>query len=90
MAITRAELIAEFVGTHQDGTFDNSRADDIATRWFKSQRARIDLLEKYHKKIKKSLSPIRAGQFLQIENQLGLFIDMTIAAEMPLVGERPK
>jgi hypothetical protein len=88
LAISRAELIAEFVQSHKDGTLDNPRADDIATRWFKGQRARLDLMEKYHRKIKKTLSPIRAGQFLQIENQLGLFIDMTIAAEMPLVGEQ--
>ena len=88
MAVGRAELIAEFVKSHQDGTFDNPRADDIASRWFKGQRARLDLMEKYHKKVKKTLTPIRAGQFLQIEHQLGIFIDMTIAAEMPLVGEK--
>jgi len=46
------------------------------------------LLEKYHRKIKKTLSPIQAGQFLQIENQIGIFVDMTIAAEMPLVGPK--
>jgi hypothetical protein len=90
MAVGRAELIAEFVKSHQDGTFDNPRADDIASRWFKGQRARLDLMEKYHKKVKKMLTPIRAGQFLQIEHQLGIFIDMTIAAEMPLVGEQKK
>jgi len=90
MAVGRAELITEFVQSHKDGTFDNARADDIASRWFKGQRARLDLLEKYHRKVKKALSPVRAGQFLQIENQLGLFIDMTIAAEMPLVGDQPK
>ena len=90
MAVGRAELIAEFVKSHQDGTFDNPRADDIASRWFKGQRARLDLMEKYHKKVKKTLTPIRAGQFLQIEHQLGIFIDMTIAAEMPLVGEQKK
>ena len=90
MAVGRAELIAEFVKSHQDGTFDNPRADDIASRWFKGQRARLDLMEKYHKKVKKTLTPIRAGQFLQIEHQLGIFIDMTIAAEMPLVGEKSK
>jgi len=33
---------------------------------------------------------VQAGQFLQIENQLMLFIDITIAGEMPLVGERTK
>src|SRR5262245_46842823 len=56
LAVTRAELIAEFVQAHQDGTFDNARARDIAKRWFKGQRARLDLLEKYHGKIEKILS----------------------------------
>ena len=43
-AINRAELIAEFVQSHQDGSFDNAKAKDVARRWFKSQRARLDLL----------------------------------------------
>ena len=89
-AIQRAEFIAEFVQSHKDGTFDNARAKDMAKRWFKVQRARLDLIEKYHGKIEKTLSPIQAGQFLQIENQLAIFIDMTIASEMPLVGAKTK
>ena len=89
-AIHRAEFIAEFVQAHRDGTFDNARARDMAKRWFKVQRARLDLLEKYHKKIQKGLSAVQAGQFLQIENQICIFIDTTIAAEMPLVGEKIK
>lgn len=87
-AIRRAEFIAEFVQTHKNGTFDNARAKDMAKRWFKAQRARLNLVEKYHGKIEKALSPIQAGQFLQIENQLAIFIDITIASEMPLVGEK--
>ena len=90
LAISRAELTAEFVKSHQNGTFNDAKAKDVAKRWFKSQRARLDLLEKYHGKIEKALSPIKAGQFLQIENQLGLFIDVTIASEMPIVGEQKK
>jgi hypothetical protein len=89
-AIRRAEFIAEFVGSHKDGTFDNARAKDMAKRWFKVQRARLDLIEKYHGRIEKTLSSIQAGQFLQIENQLAIFIDMTIASEMPLVGEKTR
>jgi hypothetical protein len=89
-AVSRAEFIAEFVQSHKDGTFDNAKAKDMAKRWFKAQRARLDLIEKYHGQIEKALSPIQAGQFLQIENQLGIFIDLTIAAEMPLVGEKTK
>jgi hypothetical protein len=48
----------------------------------------LDLLEKYHTKIEKALTSVQAGQFLQIENQLGLFIDVAIASEMPTVGKK--
>ena len=88
LAINRAEMITEFVQSHQDGSFDNVKAKDMARRWFKRQRARLDLLEKYHGKIGKTLTSVQAGQFLQIENQIGLFIDVTIASEMPLVGTK--
>ena len=54
------------------------------------RRDRLDLWEKYHGKIEKSLTSLQAGQFLQIENQLALFVDITIAGEMPLVGEKIK
>jgi hypothetical protein len=90
LAINRAELVGDFVKAHSDGSFDNAKAKDIAKRWFKSQRARLDLLDNYHGKIEKALTPVQAGQFLQIENQLGLFIDLAIASEMPVVGSKPK
>jgi hypothetical protein len=89
-AVNRAEFIGEFIQAHKDGTFENPKAKDMAKRWFKAQRARLDLLEKYHGKIEKTLSPVQAGQFLQIENQIGLFIDVTIASEMPRVGATSK
>lgn len=85
-AVSKTELITEFVQAHKDGTFDEAKAKDMAKRWFKSQRARLDLLEKYHGKIERALSAVQAGQFLQIENQIGLFIDVAIASEMPAVG----
>jgi len=87
-AINRTEFIAEFVTSHQDGTFDNAKAKEMAKRFFKAQRARFNLLEKYHRKIEKALSAVQAAQFLQIENQINIFIDMTIASEMPRVGEK--
>jgi hypothetical protein len=90
LAINRAEMVSEFVQCHQDGSFDNVKARDMAKRWFKSQRARLDLLEKYHGKIEKALTSVQAGQFLQIENQLGLFVDVAIASEMPTVGSKGK
>ena len=87
-SINRAEMVGEFVRSHRDGSFDNAKAKDIAKRWFKSQRTRLDLLERYHTRIEKALTSVQAGQFLQIENQIGLFIDLTIASEMPKVGTK--
>ena len=90
LALNRAELVSEFVASHEDGTFDDAKAKDIAKRWFKSQKARLDLLENYHGKIEQALNSIHAGQFLQVENQVGLFIDLAIASEMPTVGSKSK
>jgi hypothetical protein len=90
LAIDRAELVSEFVRSHENGSFDELKAKDMARRWFKSQRSRLDLLEKYHRKIEKALTSVQAGQFLQIENQIGLFADLTIASEMPAVGNKGK
>ena len=55
-----------------------------------SQQDRLDLWRKYHKRISRALSPLRGGQFLQVENQMALFIDLNIAEEMPPIalGER--
>lgn len=92
LSIQRAEFIAEFIKHHEAGVQGtpegNDRAKDMARRWFKVQRARLDLLEKYHRKIQKALTPVQAGQFLQIEHQIGLFVDVTIASEMPIVGQK--
>lgn len=36
------------------------------------------------------MSPIRAAQFLQVENQMATFVDLSIASEMPGIGDTPK
>lgn len=44
----------------------------------------------YHKQISDAVSPVRAAQFLQIENQVAIFVDLNIASEMPLVDSAVK
>src|SRR5262245_58445595 len=90
LATKRAEFIAEFVKSHGDGSFDNDKAKSMAKRWFDGENERLDLLQKYHKKVGENLSAIQAAQFLQIEHQIGILIDLTIASEMPKVGEKLK
>ena len=85
----KLELIREFVGLHLNGKLDDAKAKDLAERSLKNAQERLDLWKKYNKEISKALSPIRGAQFLQIENQMALFVDLTIASEMPAVGSKP-
>lgn len=79
-------LIREFMAHYRNGTLNNENAKPMAKRWLKNTQARLDLWNKYYKKLSKELSPIRGAQFLQIENQMALFVDMSIASEMPTIG----
>ena len=79
-------LIREFMSHYRNGTLDDRNAKSMAERWLKNAQARLDLWKQYQKKISKAVSPMRAAQFLQIENQLALFVDMSIASEMPEIG----
>lgn len=81
----KLELIREFFKYHTRGSLTNEKSKDIATRWLENLQERTDLWKKYHKRISDDLSPIRAAQFLQIENQIALFIDLSIASEMPAI-----
>jgi hypothetical protein len=82
-------LIREFATLHFGGTLDNKKADELAAGWFKNTQERLDLWKRYHRKISKAVSPIRAAQFLQVEHQMALLIDLNVAAEMPAIGLKP-
>jgi hypothetical protein len=85
VADKKVALIREFSEHCSQGTLDNKAADTIAQQWLKNVEARLDLWKKYRKKIAKAVSPARAAQFLQVENQVALFMDLNIAAEMPVL-----
>lgn len=90
--VGKTEFVAEYIRQHRgarpDPSVSNARASDMARRWFKLERARLDLLERYFERIEKEMSAFQAAQFLQIEYELNLFLDVTIAREIPLVSER--
>lgn len=85
VADRKIALLREF-GEHQArGTLDGRAADQLARRWLKNVEDRLDLWKKYRQRIAKAVSPARAAQFLQVEHQMALFIDLSIAAEMPIL-----
>jgi hypothetical protein len=83
VADQKVALLREFGDRCAKGTLDNQAADKMAQQWLKNAQARLDLWKKYQKKIARAVSPARAAQFLQVEHQMALFIDLNIAAEMP-------
>jgi len=60
-------------------------AEEIVEESFSIASDRIDLLQKYYKKVSKAIGVIPAARFVQIENQLMTLLDAQIAGEVPLV-----
>ncbi|HOX04362.1 MAG TPA: hypothetical protein P5555_18930 [Candidatus Paceibacterota bacterium] len=83
VADKKIALLREFGERCAHGTLDDRAADTMAQQWLKNAQARLDLWKKYQKRIAKAVSPARAAQFLQVEHQMALFMDLNIAAEMP-------
>lgn len=79
----KVALLREFTSRLRDGTLDDTATDRLTRRWLRNAQARLDLWTKYQKKMAKAVSPARALQFLQVEHQMALFIDLNIAAELP-------
>jgi hypothetical protein len=64
---------------------NNEIADNLALRSLKIRDDRNELWRKYYNRVKKATSPIIAGQFLQIENELNLLSDLKISTETPIL-----
>jgi len=86
----KLSLLKGFFKNHESGTLNDSSSADLAEKWLKLAEDRIALWRKYHGRIAQAVSPIRAAQFLQVEHQISLFIDINIAAEAPLISDSPR
>ena len=79
-------LIREFLVHHRDDTLGDQNSKELAAQWLQNAQDRLDLWKKYHQEISDAVSPMRAAQFLQVENQMAIFVDLNIASEMPMIG----
>jgi hypothetical protein len=83
-------LIVEFMSHHKAGTLTDQNSQELARQWLQNSQDRLDLWKKYHQQISAAVSPMRAAQFLQVENQIAIFVDLNIASEMPVIGSQLK
>jgi hypothetical protein len=82
----RLLMIERFVQAQTGNTLDNKLASRLSDKWFNLQKIRLDLWKKYYDKIAEAVSPIRAAQFVQVEHEVALLVDINIASEMPSIG----
>jgi len=79
------QLIRDFLELSASGETADKEWNSVAKQWLKNKGAQLQLWEKYQKQISKKVSGYRAAQFLQVENQMRLFLDLSIANEMPII-----
>jgi hypothetical protein len=58
-------------------------AKDLTERSIKVRKNRLDLQKDYFKKFSKLITPIRAARWLQLENQLGLLLELQLVSQIP-------
>lgn len=82
----RMSLITDYADNY--GKMTDAIADRIARAALDSESKRVALKQKYYDRLAKTLSPITAARFFQVENQILLLLDLQISASLPLVQEQ--
>lgn len=86
MNTRRINVIREFMEAYPNISDDKAR--EFSRRTFAFTRGRLELLEKYSRKLERATSPILAARFAQIENQLLMLVDVQLASDFPLVPRK--
>jgi hypothetical protein len=82
----RLQLIRDYEFNY--GQMDDKTANNLAERALKIREKKLKLLKEYYERIKRATSPVIAARFLQVENQIGLLVDIEIASKMPLLTKK--
>ncbi len=83
-------LLREYLTYRKEGTLTEERCREFTAQWLENAQARLDLWKKYNEQISARVSPLRGAQFLQVENQMALYVDSSVASDMPIVGSSPE
>ncbi len=84
----RISLIENYIDNYENMT--DQKADQLMTQVFALEAQRAELKKKYFDKMKKTLSPVTAARFFQIENQIQHIIDLQISASLPTMQQASK
>jgi hypothetical protein len=88
LADDRISIIKDYASQYANIT--DAQANSLTERYFKNESSILKLQEKYYKKISKSVSPLKATQFMQAEQYLQTQIRAAVQDEIPFIGEFEK
>jgi len=79
--------ILEYAKIYNSGSMTDEKADELAKLALELESERTNLKKKYYEMIREQLGGIIATQFLQVENQMLMIVDLQIASSLPIVGK---
>jgi hypothetical protein len=79
----RVALLKEYANSYN--TLTDQQVQSLADRSFGLQKKRIDLRQKYFKKLSKAVSPKSAARFVQVEDRVDMLVNLEVAASVPMV-----
>jgi hypothetical protein len=88
LADDRIDIIKDYADQYVGMTDDQSKA--LGKRYFKNESAILKLQQKYYNKMSKSVSPLKAMQFMQAENYIQTTLRSALQDAIPFIGEFEK
>jgi len=84
----RVALIKDYAAAYE--TMTDEKASALMGRAFDIDQQRLKLEQKYYGEFEKAVGAATAAKFMQVDNQLGLLIDLQISQSLPLVEKAMK
>jgi len=81
----RANNLIEYANNY--GKLTDAKATELINSSIDVQISLSKLMKKTYAKLSKVMSPVRAAQFIQLENYLETMVRMEISDDIPLIGE---
>ncbi|UVE18030.1 transcriptional regulator [Pseudomonas sp. LS44] len=77
-------LVLDYAKSYNSNTVDDATAAKLQERLFDLQEDKLELKEKYAKRVAKEVSPLRSLRFVQIEDQLDAISLLANTRDIPL------
>jgi hypothetical protein len=82
LANKRIANIKDFAANYD--SLSDKKADELLMNSFSFLEDRLSLNKKYYKKFAEVLTPTVAAKYMQLEHQIQLVLDLSVAANLPL------